>query len=271
MSCSQVIDRGGEVGVSFTLHPGQWRAWMSEARFVLVLAGTQGGKALDVETPIPTPCGNGFTTMRDLRVGDFVFDENKMPTRVLAVTDEMVGHKCFEVCFDDGSSLVADEDHQWVTRFGDTNESGVVTTRQIKATLKDGVHWITNVGFRKEQTRAITGVYRVKSRPVKCISVDSKSRQYLAGRQYIATHNTTFGPLWLDREIQLRGEGDYYAITTNFHLFSVKMLPVLREHFCGLRGWRYTATPPMLHKGKTRILLNRKAICRGFFLMAANG
>lgn len=27
----------------FHFHPGQWRAWQSTKRFVLVLAGTQGG------------------------------------------------------------------------------------------------------------------------------------------------------------------------------------------------------------------------------------
>jgi hypothetical protein len=30
--------------MSLDFHPGQWRAWDSEKRFVIVLAGTQGGK-----------------------------------------------------------------------------------------------------------------------------------------------------------------------------------------------------------------------------------
>lgn len=42
-----------------------------------------------------------------------------------------------------------------------------------------------NVGFR-----AITDVVEVKSRPVRCISVDSESRLYLAGREFIPTHNS---------------------------------------------------------------------------------
>jgi hypothetical protein len=28
----------------FNFHPGQWRAWQSLKRFILVLAGTQSGK-----------------------------------------------------------------------------------------------------------------------------------------------------------------------------------------------------------------------------------
>jgi hypothetical protein len=36
------IQPGGVMSLDF--HPGQWRAWDSEKRFVIVLAGTQGGK-----------------------------------------------------------------------------------------------------------------------------------------------------------------------------------------------------------------------------------
>jgi hypothetical protein len=33
-----------EKKLRFNFHPGQYRAWQSPKRFVLVLAGTQGGK-----------------------------------------------------------------------------------------------------------------------------------------------------------------------------------------------------------------------------------
>lgn len=42
---------------------------------------------------------------------------------------------------------------------------------------------------------------------------------------------TTFGPWWLKREIDRQGEGDYLAVTTNFDLFSLKMLPEMRKVF----------------------------------------
>lgn len=42
---------------------------------------------------------------------------------------------------------------------------------------------------------------------------------------------TTFGPWWLKREIDRNGEGDYLAVTTNFDLFSLKMLPEMRKVF----------------------------------------
>ena len=79
----------------------------------VVEAATGTGKALDVETPIPTP--TGWKRMGDLVTGDFVFDEKGSPTRVTAAFDVMHGHKCYEVIFSDGSSLIADAEHEWVS------------------------------------------------------------------------------------------------------------------------------------------------------------
>jgi hypothetical protein len=35
------MDASGRLRLHF--HPGQWRAWKSQKRFIAVLAGTQGG------------------------------------------------------------------------------------------------------------------------------------------------------------------------------------------------------------------------------------
>lgn len=70
-----------------------------------------GGKALDVETRIPTP--SGWTRMGDLKDGDIVFDENGQPTRVVQAHPIMNDRPCFKVTFSDGSEIVADADHNW--------------------------------------------------------------------------------------------------------------------------------------------------------------
>lgn len=106
-------------------------------------------KALALDTPIPTP--TGWTTMGELRPGDFVFDEAGLPVRVVAVSEVFHDHACYRVRFRDGSSMVADAGHRWYTEtLGDrrrkpggvrTNyEGSVKTTEQIAATLtrKDG-------------------------------------------------------------------------------------------------------------------------------------
>ncbi len=81
--------------------------------YAVIQAGTGTGKALDVETPIPTI--NGWKQMGDLAIGDVVFDEQGQPSNVTAVFDIMYNRPCYEVVFSDGSSLIADAEHEWVT------------------------------------------------------------------------------------------------------------------------------------------------------------
>lgn len=50
----------------------------------------------------------------------------------------------------------------------------------------------------------------------------------LAGTQ---SGKTSWGPLWLKREIDRCGAGDYIAGTASYDLFKLKMLPALRETF----------------------------------------
>lgn len=42
---------------------------------------------------------------------------------------------------------------------------------------------------------------------------------------------TSFGPWWLQREIDWRGSGDYIAATASYDLFKLKMLPEMRNVF----------------------------------------
>lgn len=52
---------------------------------------------------------------------------------------------------------------------------------------------------------------------------------------------TTFGPHWLAREIQRRGDGDYLAVTASYDLLKLKMLPALSTLFVRRMGWKYYA------------------------------
>ncbi len=86
------------------LHPGQ----------MIVLAARPAiGKALALDTPLPTP--TGWTTMGAVRVGDELMGADGKPTRVVAATDVMLDRPCYEVEFSDGSVIIADAQHQWVT------------------------------------------------------------------------------------------------------------------------------------------------------------
>lgn len=71
------------------------------------------GKALALDTPIPTP--EGWTTMGDLKTGDRVFDENGKPCTVVQAHEVLTGRECYEVTFSDGTKIIADADHLWQT------------------------------------------------------------------------------------------------------------------------------------------------------------
>ncbi len=87
---------------------GRWVRLFQEA---LMVVARKCGKALSLDTPIPTP--NGWKTMRDIEVGQRVFNENGEPVSVIATSDVFIGHKCYEVEFEDGETIVADADHLW--------------------------------------------------------------------------------------------------------------------------------------------------------------
>jgi DNA segregation ATPase FtsK/SpoIIIE-like protein len=80
---------------------------------ILIAGATGAGKALALDTPVPTP--RGWTTMGQVRVGDEVFDERGRPCVVIAATPVMHGRPCYEVEFSDGTVIVADAEHRWRT------------------------------------------------------------------------------------------------------------------------------------------------------------
>lgn len=70
-------------------------------------------EALAIDTPIPTACG--FKPMGDISLGDSVFDEKGNACKVIGVSDVYEDRECYLIEFDDGSTIVADAGHLWVT------------------------------------------------------------------------------------------------------------------------------------------------------------
>jgi deoxycytidine triphosphate deaminase len=125
----------------FILHPGEFVLGQTHEWVELPddLVARLEGKALALDTPIPTPVG--WRTMGDLAPGDSVFDEAGAPTTVVAATPPMLDRPCREVIFSDGERIVADASHQWVTidkngrRYG-RSRSRIRTTDEIARTIR---------------------------------------------------------------------------------------------------------------------------------------
>jgi hypothetical protein len=71
----------------------------------------RGGKALSLDTPIPTP--EGWTTMGDIEVGDTVIDEQGNPCQVIATSEIMHNKQVFDVHFSDGAVIRACGEHRY--------------------------------------------------------------------------------------------------------------------------------------------------------------
>jgi hypothetical protein len=121
-------------GVSFNL---------MDTSHLLIIGETNSGKALALDTPVPTP--KGWATMGELVQGQEVFDEDGKACRVVYAHQVRYGRPCYEVVFSDGATIVADADHNWLTsttasRMYDRPPQ-VRTTEEVRATLvgrKDG-------------------------------------------------------------------------------------------------------------------------------------
>ncbi|MFD3485228.1 replicative DNA helicase [Streptomyces sp. NPDC058665] len=108
------------------LHPGQ---------MIVIAARPAMGKALALDTPLPTP--TGWTTMGEAQPDDFLLDATGRPTRVVAATGIMRDRPCYKITFDDGSSVVADAEHQWLTETRASGRSAEVrTTKEIAETVR---------------------------------------------------------------------------------------------------------------------------------------
>jgi replicative DNA helicase len=110
------------------LHPGQ---------MIVIAARPALGKALALDTPLPTP--GGWATMGEVQAGDWLLAADGTPTQVVAATEVMTGRPCYQVRFDDGTTIVADAEHGWLTdTLAPHTVASVKTTQQIARAVRVG-------------------------------------------------------------------------------------------------------------------------------------
>jgi hypothetical protein len=99
--------------VKFNMWPFQERLVTNfhKNRFNIAKMPRQVGKALALDTPIPTP--EGWTTIGDIKVGDQILSPDGNSVSVTFKTETMINHQCYKIFFDNGEEIVADADHLW--------------------------------------------------------------------------------------------------------------------------------------------------------------
>lgn len=98
-------------------------------------------KGLPLDTPIATE--TGFKMMKDLNLGDRVFDKDGKLCSITAKS-EVHHNPCYKITFDNSESIIADHEHRWLISFATTKSSKyhgeyihkVMTTEEIAGYLE---------------------------------------------------------------------------------------------------------------------------------------
>lgn len=180
----------------------------------LVVTGNGVGKANRVVETVPTP--TGWTTIGELRVGDYVLDEHGKPTKVVAKSP-VWNIPLVKVVFNDGAEVICPEAHEWaVIRsadflvYGKTSwdDTVVVETRDLhigdcipKANGEEG-HW------------CVIAIRDVPTEPTQCIEVDSPRHLYQVSKWCIPTHNSRLSATLVNWWVDTHPVDDTTVVTT---------------------------------------------------------
>jgi len=98
-------------------------------RFNICKMPRQTGKQLALDTKIPTP--EGWTTIKELKIGDYIFGRDGNPSKVIGKSD-IKEIDTYEIEFDNGEVIKACSDHLWKVSHSDWyHKEKVLKTKDI--------------------------------------------------------------------------------------------------------------------------------------------
>lgn len=99
-------------------------------------ASSGTGKAIPNYTKIPTP--DGIKRVDEIKVGDYLFDRNGMPTKVLAVYPQPEKKKVFKIYFKSGKVAECCEEHLWAYRCNSSRDKEHLNIKSLKDLIEMG-------------------------------------------------------------------------------------------------------------------------------------
>ena len=130
-------------------------------------------KGLDVNTPIPTI--DGFKLMKDVQVGDILFDKDGNQTSVL-VKSETHYNPCYRIKFDNGETIIADHEHRWIIYFQTKTTRGKTKFVEKILTTEELYNWIKT---KKRYSYNIPKILNIPS--INCAEKEYDIDPYLLG------------------------------------------------------------------------------------------
>lgn len=126
-------------------------------------------KGLPLDTKIPTK--TGWTTIKDIKEGEEIFDKDGNLTKVIHKSD-IHYNPCFKITFDNGESIVADHEHRWLVSFRNLDK----TFRESILTTEELAKWLI------EKPRTSYNIPKIKNpQPLNLPDVDLPIDPYVLG------------------------------------------------------------------------------------------
>lgn len=99
----------------------------NQSKNMMLLGARGGGKGTLLTEVVPTP--DGMKVWGSLQIGDYVFDENGNPTKIIGIPFDDITNT-YEITFSDGRKTIVSEDHLWNVKCWDKGFK-VVDTKTI--------------------------------------------------------------------------------------------------------------------------------------------
>jgi hypothetical protein len=201
------------LGLEFTDHQKYifMATWTS--RIAVWVMSRSSGKALDINTPISTP--DGLKPIKDIKIGDYVLGGDLKPTKVIQTSDIFLGNECYNLLFDDGENIVADENHLWLIASATDDVFLPMLTKDIfiDCNKRNKEYFIPSIYSLKG--KKIVKIEKTKTVPTKCIMVDNESHTYLCGEKQTITHNSFLSaPYVMTRSLLIPNHKSYIMSVT---------------------------------------------------------
>lgn len=123
-------------------------------RYMLLEGAAGTGKALPVDTIIPTP--NGFRRFGDIAVGDYVYDRHGQPTKVTGVFPQGIIDS-YTVVLSDGRKVRCNDEHIWSCYTSKGNLKDFTLRQIIDKGLKDNNNPKASFRFKIPTNECIVG------------------------------------------------------------------------------------------------------------------
>lgn len=173
------------VALTFMASQGEFRKNLSYTQ-QLITAQTGSGKAIPDDALIPTP--KGLRRMDSINEGDYVYNINHQPTKVLRVYPQGV-QETYKLTFDDGRTARCNSEHLWYVIYN--NKLMVVPLYSLMGSEIN--YEDVYIPCPAENTELhITKIEQIENLPQRCILIDDPLHVFLTENN-VPTHNTYCG------------------------------------------------------------------------------